>query len=246
MSVLLIYNSGRAPLAEARRGRVLAITTRQTGTQSDAGGCMKIVVFGATGGTGRAIVEGALARGIVVTAVARNPATFPLRHALLTVAKGDVMDAGSLVAPVRGVDAVLSALGSKGRGKTTVYSVGGANILNAMSINKVRRFLAVTSAGVEEHDPSFGFVYGVILRRVIRPVYDDMRRMENVVRASDTDWTLLRPAALTDDPGRGTYRTSTGKLPPKGSKVARADLAHLMLEALEEKRYVRQHVVVAY
>ena len=71
---------------------------------------MKIVVFGVTGGTGRAVVEGALARGIIVTAVARKPDAFPLRHALLTVTKGDVMDAGSLTEPVRGADAVLSAI----------------------------------------------------------------------------------------------------------------------------------------
>ena len=70
--------------------------------------------------------------------------------------------------------------------------------------------------------------------------------MEAVVRGSDTDWTLVRPPQLTDDPGRGSYRTTTNKLPPKGRKIARADVAHLMLESLDEKRYIRQHVTLAY
>ena len=117
-----------------------------------------------------------------------------------------------------------------------------------MRAGKVKRFLGVTSAGVEERDPSFGFVYGTLIRRFrLNHVYTDMRRMESLVRAaSDIEWTLVRPAALTDDPGRGSYRTSTGKLPPKGQKIARTDLAHLMLEALEDKTYLRQHVAVAY
>ncbi len=211
---------------------------------------MKIVVFGATGGTGRAIVEGALARGHVVVAVAQKPDAFPLRHALLTVTKGDVMDAGSLVEPVRGADAVLSAIGVKNNKETTVFSVGTAHILNAMRSAKVKRFLGVTSVGVEAEDPSFGFVYGTIMRRFfINRIYADMRRMESLVRAAnDVEWTLVRPGRLTDDPGRGSYRTSIGKMPPtrRGGVIARADLAHLMLEALEDKTYLRQHVAVVY
>lgn len=177
---------------------------------------MKIVVFGATGGTGRAAVEQAIARGHVVTAVARKPDAFPLRHAPLTVARGDVTDAGTLTEPMRGADAVLSTIGVVKNEETTVYSVGTAHILNAMRAGKVKRFLGVTSVGVEAEDPSFNVLYGTIARRFfINHIYADMRRMESLVRAaSDIEWTLVRPGRLTDDPGRGSYRTSTGKLPP--------------------------------
>lgn len=208
---------------------------------------MRVIVFGATGGVGRLVVEQALGAGHIVTAVVRDPTTYTFRHALLTVVRGDVMDAATLDAPMTGQQAVFSALGSKGNGKTTVYSVGTANIINAMDTHKVKRLIAVTSVGVEAQDPSFGFIYGTIMRRLfIKNFYADMRRMETVVRASDTDWTLVRPSRLTDDPGRGSYRTSTGKMPPKGMKIARADVAHVMLECLDEKRYIRQHVALGY
>lgn len=208
---------------------------------------MRVMVFGATGGVGRLVVEQAIAAGHVVTAMTRDPATFPFTHALLTVVRGDVMDAATLDAPMDGQDAVFSALGHTGRGKTTVYSVGTAHIIGAMDAHKVKRLIVVTSAGVEEQDPSFGFVYGAVFRRFILPaVYADMRRMEALVRGSDTDWTLVRPARLVDESGRGSYRTSMGKLPPGGRKIARADVAHLMLECLDEKRYIREHVALAY
>jgi len=208
---------------------------------------MRVIVFGATGGVGRPVVEQALGAGHIVTAVIRDPTTFTFRHALLTVVRGDVMNVATLDAPMQGQQAVFSALGSRGNGKTTVYSVGTANIINAMDTHKVKRLIAVTSVSVEAQDPSFGFIYGTIMRRLfIKNFYADMRRMETVVRASDTDWTLVRPSRLTDDPGRGSYRTSTGKMPPKGMKIARADVAHLMLECLDEKRYIRQHVALGY
>jgi len=207
---------------------------------------MRVVVFGATGGVGRLVVEQAIVAGHVVTAVVRDPAMFPFNHAMLTTVRGDVMDAATLDAPMEGQGAVFSALGSHGK-KSTVYSAGIAHIIGAMDAHKVKRLIAVTSAGVEAKDPSFGFIYGTVLRNIVlKNIYADMRRMEAVVRGSDTDWTLVRPPQLTDDPGRGSYRTTTNKLPPKGRKIARADVAHLMLEALDEKRYIRQHVALAY
>jgi len=190
---------------------------------------MRVIVFGATGGVGRLVVEQALAAGHIVTAVVRDPTTFTFRHALLTVVRGDVMDAATLAAPMTGQQAVFSALGPKRNEKTTVYSIGVTHLINAMDAHKVKRLIAVTSAGVEAKDPSFGFIYGTVMRTLfLKNVYADMRRMETVVRASDTDWTLVRPPQLTDDPGRGSYRTSTGKLPRGGRKIARADVAHLM------------------
>lgn len=208
---------------------------------------MRVLVFGATGGVGRLVVEQAIAAGHIVTAVVRDPATFTFNHAMLTVTRGDVMDAATLDAPMDGQGAVFSALGSHGNGKTTVYSAGIAHIIGAMDAHGVKRLIAVTSAGVEAKDPTFGFVYGTVIRNlVLKGVYVDMRRMEAVVRGSDTDWTLVRPPQLTDDPGRGSYRTTTNKLPPKGRKIALADVAHLMLESLDEKRYIRQHVTLAY
>ena len=85
------------------------------------------------------------------------------------------------------------------------------------------------------------------MRCALRATYADMRRMETVVRAAeDLDWTLVRPARITDAQERGSYRTSTGRTLPGGRQIARADLAHLMLEALEDKTYIRQHIAVAY
>src|SRR5512147_3139820 len=110
---------------------------------------MRILIVGATGGTGRELVEQALERGHEVTAFARRPEAVAVRHERLRVARGDVMDAASVAAAVAGQEAVLSALGHKRwLYPTRILSQGTANVLDAMAKQGVRRFVCETSLGV--------------------------------------------------------------------------------------------------
>ncbi|MCL1871776.1 MAG: NAD(P)H-binding protein [Promicromonosporaceae bacterium] len=209
----------------------------------------RITLFGANGPTGRLLTGQALAAGHRVTAVTRHPAAFPLRHERLDVAAADVLDAAAVDAVVEGRDAVLSALGvPAGRAAISTYSRGTANIVAAMDRHRVRRLVVVSSSGVDPRPyPGAGWVFNRLLlpyvTRVLgRTMYDDMRRMEALVRAGDLDWTIVRPSALYHSPSVSDYTVVKGHADARFT--ARVDLAASMLALLDDDRYLRTTVSV--
>jgi putative NADH-flavin reductase len=203
---------------------------------------MKILVFGATGPTGRQLLSQALERGHTVTAVARNPAALELKHERLNVAKADAMNLASVEAVMPGHDAVLSSLGPNKLflAKTTVFSVGGMNVARAMERTGLKRYIAVTSAGVEDHDPGFFFVYRWAIKPMLQAVYDDAKLFEAEVQKTQLDWTMVRPGRISDGPRTGKFEVSPRFLPRgKSFAITRADLAAFMLDELEQGKWIR-------
>ncbi|CAM3761513.1 NAD(P)-dependent oxidoreductase [Kibdelosporangium persicum] len=210
---------------------------------------MHITVFGANGPTGRLLTGQALAAGHQVAAITRQPDAFPLHHDRLEVVGADVLDPMAVDAAVAGRDAVLSTLGVPARKEPiSTYSRGAANIIAAMQRHRVRRLAAVSSAGVDPHSYSDG---GFLFNRVLLPyvtrvlgktLYDDMRRMETLIRASDLDWTIVRPSGLFHLPSVTDYTLVEGHA--DGRFTARADLAASMLALLNDDRYLRTTVGV--
>jgi len=207
---------------------------------------MKIALFGANGGTGRVLAAQALAAGHEVTAITRHPATFGLTHERLRVVPGDAMDAGSASSAIAGHDAVLSTLGVPfGKEPISIYSAGTSNIVAGMTEHGVRRLACVSSSAVDPHDDA---EEGWIFNRVLQPyvvkgigktTYDDMRRMEAVVAASDLDWTVVRPSGLFAADSVSDYRaTATGHL--SGRYTSRADLADFLLRLATGSEFVRE------
>lgn len=210
---------------------------------------MKLVVFGATGGTGRALLEQALALGHDVTAAVRTPAKVDLRHERLDVVRADVTQPATIQAAVADQEVVLSALGVSNyrpfSGPTALYSRGTLHILEAMREAGVRRFVGVTSTGVND-DPNEPPLYRLFVKPLLRGPYEDMQRMESVVQGSGLDWTLVRPVRLADGPRTGHYRATFDHRPEGGRTVSRADVADFMLAALERPDCVECAVVLAY
>lgn len=211
---------------------------------------MKIVVFGANGPTGRLLTRAALDAGHQVTALTRRPDDYPLAHPSLTVVGGDVLVSQDVDAVVAGQDVALSALGVPyGRTPVSVYSEGGRNILSAMERHGVRRFAGVTSSATEPNPrPQGGFFFEKVLQPFVigvlgRTLYADMRRMEALVRASDTDWTIVRPSGLFDAEQVSEYRTGEGHV--DGTFTSRADLADLLLRQATDDTWVRKAVAIA-
>ncbi|MES1169493.1 MAG: NAD(P)H-binding protein, partial [Leifsonia sp.] len=143
---------------------------------------MKIVLFGANGGTGRVLTAQALDAGHRVTAVTRHPERFGLAHERLSVVAGDAMDASSASAAIAGQDAVLSTLGVPfGKEPITIYSVGTGNIVAGMGEHGVRRLACVSSSAVDPHDdPAEGWIFNHVLQPYVvngigKTTYDDMR-----------------------------------------------------------------------
>ena len=210
---------------------------------------MKLAVFGPTGSTGEQIVRRALAAGHEVTAVARRPGAVAPADPRLRVVAGDVLDPASLRGGVVGADAVLSALGSRRMNRpTTVYSAGTAAILAAMREADVRRFVGVTAipAGPGDHNSALDrYVVLPLLRRFFGGGYDDMRRMEDLLAASDRDWTVFRPPRLTNGAPTERHRTAVDAPLPRAWSVSRADLAAAMLAAAQDPALVGHAVTIA-
>jgi putative NADH-flavin reductase len=209
-----------------------------------------LTIFGATGGTGQRLTEQALAAGHRVTAAARRPQAVTRRHERLRVVRADVLDPASLPPAVAGADAVISALGiGYRRHATTVYSAGTRNVIAAMAGGGVRRLVCVSTSGLTV--PADGpllhrLVLRHVLHRLLRKPYADMSQMEELVRASDADWTIVRAARLTNGQARGRYRTATGTHLPGAWSVSRADLASFLLAAAADPACVRTTVDIAY
>ncbi|MBP9145856.1 MAG: SDR family oxidoreductase [Thermoanaerobaculia bacterium] len=210
---------------------------------------MRVLIVGASGGTGRALLAQALARGHEVTALVRDTAKLALRHEHLRVVQGDVLDPVSVDAAVAGQEAVLSALGHKRfMIPTRILSDGTRNLLQAMERHGVRRYIGMSALGVGDSWWRMGLYYTLFVTPVILQFYFwDKRRQERLIRSSELDWTIVRPGALTNGRPRGAWRTGpTIGNPIWTVRIARADVAHFVLDQLASTKHLRQTVAIAW
>lgn len=212
---------------------------------------MKLVVFGATGGTGRCMVEQALASGHDVTAVVRDPAGLPIRHERLRVVRADVFQSAEIEPGMVGADAVVSALGPRTyRTETTVCSRAIEGILGAMRGAGVRRLACISAAPVgpvgKEYTFPYRFVARPLLWAVFKGLYEDLSAMEGEVRRSGTEWTIFRPPRLTDGLRTGRYRLGRDQNVVGGNSISRADLAEAMLDSLGDPAAIRATFGIGY
>ncbi len=217
---------------------------------------MKLTVFGASGATGSQLVAQALGAGHEVTAVVRDPARLPVSHGGLTVVAADVLRPADIAGAVAGRDAIVSALGHsrrpqdrKAAANATLCADSARAITEAMRETGSRRLVIVSASG-----PYADAGDGPVLRYLAKPmlgatvfktVWADLAAMEDVVRGSGLDWTVLRPPRLTDKPLTGRYRTRTGLNVRRGLRVSRADVAHLALAVAGDPGTYRSAIFLA-
>lgn len=204
---------------------------------------MKIYVIGGSGKTGLEIIKQALAHEYKVTALLRNPTKFPFSHKNLTLVKGDVLKPESLKNTMVNHDAVISALGHKKFIiKSSILSEGTKNILAEMKSQKISRFICITSLGINDSKFKLGLYYTLFTIPFILYFYfKDKAKQENLIKASTTEWTIVRPGQLTN--GKLTENYQHGKnvghyLLTK--MISRANVAHFILDILKNKKYCYQ------
>lgn len=203
---------------------------------------MNILIVGATRGIGRQLLDQALASGHNVTALVRNPRRLAMQHERLRVVKGDILDAESVARAMAGQDAVSCTIGVKAPWPpVTVFSEGTRNLLQAMKTTGVRRLMCVTGIGAGDSRGHGGFLYDhLILPFLFGPVYADKDRQEALIKASDVDWTIVRPGFLTNGPLTKNYRVLTDMTGVTAGRISRADVAHFFLKELESRQYLGQ------
>jgi putative NADH-flavin reductase len=218
-----------------------ALRSKKTAPPLPLGERLRILIIGATGGTGRQLVRQALERGHQVTAFVRMPEKLEIAHASLRVMRGDVLDYASVESAMQDQNAVLSALGHKRfLGPTKILSEGTANILRAMKTCRVRRFICESSLGVGNAVGLLGLPATLLFVPLVLPFYLwDRIRQEKLIEDSDVDWVIVRPPVLTNGTRKGSYRHG----PDVGSyiwpnRISRADVANFMLNQLNDDSYV--------
>jgi putative NADH-flavin reductase len=210
---------------------------------------MRIVVFGASGGTGRELVKQGMAQGHEVTVFVRNPAAFTGGDRLHVVV-GDALDGKAVAVAITGQEAVLSALGGTlGDDSLLPESIG--HILQAMKREGVRRLIVLGASGVwpgaakRLSAVARGFLR-VIQATILRKPFQAQRAMAMRIQASDTDWTIVQPRRLLNKPGTGRFRVDGEALPAGGTMIARADVATFMLAQLTGAEWVRKSPFIAW
>jgi len=208
----------------------------------------KILVLGATGGTGRRIVGQALARGYDVAALVRSrDAASHLGEARLIV--GDARDETILRQALRGRDTVISALGTPAspRREVTLLSTATRALVSAMQAEQVRRLIGITGIGAGDSAGHGGFLFDkLIFPLLLRKVYADKDRQEALIRDSGLDWVLVRPAVLNDKPARGDVRALTDLTGFHGGSIARADVATFVLDQVTSNTWLHRSPLITW
>jgi uncharacterized protein YbjT (DUF2867 family) len=208
----------------------------------------KILVLGATGGTGRHIVRRALARGDDVAALVRSPGRASGLEGARLIA-GDARDEATLRKALAGRDAVISALGTGASPfrEVTVLSTATRALVSAMKAEQVARLVCITGIGAGDSAGHGGFLFDrLIFPLLLRHVYADKNRQEAIVRDSGLDWILVRPSILNDKPGRGAVRAITDLSSFHGGAISRSDVATFVVEQLRSDTWLHRAPLITW
>ncbi|WP_210581497.1 NAD(P)-dependent oxidoreductase [Streptomyces sp. GESEQ-4] len=207
---------------------------------------MKLLILGATGPTGRHVLDLAVRSGDSVTAFVRNPAALGDLAEQVTTVTGDATSHRDLAAAAAGHDAIVSALG---RGNSVradgLFTRASAAVIGAAGEAGVSRLVWLSSFGVGH---TFGWsssaqklIYGTLLRSI----YADKAIADESIRSSGLDWTVVYPTRLTHGPVKGTYRADD-RLPMKGNPtISRADVAAFMHTAAQGSEWIHRTAVIS-
>lgn len=204
---------------------------------------MKIIVFGATGGVGKYVVQQGLDAGLEVTAFVRTPAKLEITHENLNVVQGDAFNKEEVSAAISNHDAVVSCLGSsKGMRKSEELQNMTKNIVEGMKEHNVDRIVYTASAGV--HKELTG-IMGKVIMQLLKNALIDHRAAVGHIQDAGLNYTIVRPMGLSDKEFTGEYREAASGVPAKSSSIPRADVAHFIIKALTDSSYENTSIGLA-
>jgi putative NADH-flavin reductase len=214
---------------------------------------MRILVIGATGGSGRAVTDLFLERGHDVTALSRSASRLESRPSLVRV-DGDATDAALLDRLLPGHDAIVVTLGiseptlrvrvrgAKGT-SNDIRSRGTATIVSAARRAGIRRIVVQSSYGVGASRSMLSLTDRMLFALMIRPQMIDSEIQEGVLRGSEMDWTIVQPVYLSDDDSVDHFTSIDGST--RTRKVSRRAVAHVHANLVENAAAIRETVAVS-
>jgi len=207
---------------------------------------MNILIFGASGGTGINLINQSLKCGHHVTAFVRNPGKISIKDKNLSIIKGDALIRKDVEGAIKGQDIVISLLGNKTSDalwrSNTIISDGVSNIISGMKIGKVKRLIFIASFGVNQQ---IFLPEKLVIKTVLRNLFADIPRQEEMIKKSGLSWTLIHPARLVDGPKTGKYRSSQDLSIGLFSKISRADVAGYILKVINDDGLVGKTVTIS-
>ncbi len=175
----------------------------------------------------------------------RDPSKLNIKHSLLTVIKGNVLDKTCLTEAVLNKDVVISALG---RGKSLRSENLISNAVNllipVMTDAKVSRLIFLSAIGVGKTFSQANFLQKLIFKFILHYLYADKAKAELVIRNSNLKWTIIYPVILTNGPWTGKYKAGE-RMKMKGlPKISRADVADFMIKQIKDDAYIRKSPII--
>ena len=208
----------------------------------------RILVLGASGPTGRLIVERALELGHAVTALSRHPGSIATAHPGLTRVMADVAAEPSAVASaMAGHDVVVCALGVGRRLRSgNLMTEAAPAIVRAMKQAGIQRLVFISALGVGGTAPHVPLIFRVMFRVMLSDIYADKAAAEVVIQDSGLQWTILAPVLLTNGKATGRYRLTHGEPRSGPWQISRADVAAAVVQTIDDPNTVGKRLVVGH
>jgi putative NADH-flavin reductase len=201
----------------------------------------KIIVFGATGKTGRLVCSQLLKNGASVSGFGRSAEKIKSIDENLLVAQGNIHEYESISKAIANHQAVIVCLGSTSLKDKSTLSTGTKNIVEAMTHHNIKRLIVISAAGVGESWSQISWLPRFLFKTLLRNVFADHIMQEQIVKKSSLDWTIVRAAVLTNKAASGNYQASN-TTPVR--KIARADLAEFLVHQVLDKSYIQKTISV--
>ena len=199
-----------------------------------------LCIIGVSRGIGLATAKAAIKRGWAVHGLARNPAAGGLSGERITLLSGDARDPSRVAEALSGCDAAVSAIGVKTmRGHAKLFSDSIAVLIEAMQAQGARRLVAVSGIGAGDTRGKGGFLYDwIFFPLILGSIYADKNREEALIRASNLDWTIVRPGILTNGKPKGAINAFTRRDDYRPGRISRADVATFMCDCIEHGDHI--------
>ena len=209
---------------------------------------MKVLVIASSRRIRRQLIEQAHVEGHEVTALEGKLPRFRWRRPKYRVVEGDVLKERSLAPAVAGQDAVLCWLTQKATRQPTTYLwEGTANLIRTMERQGVRRLICISACGAGDSRGHCGFFYDKIIQPLfLKQVFEDRDRQEELIRGTQLDWVIVRPARLSNGKSRGQYMVLTDLRNFRARRIALVDAVEFALKQLSNNFYIFQAPVVTY
>ena len=207
---------------------------------------MKVIIFGATGFSGQAILADSIKQGHEVTILVRDASKIPIKHQNLTIVEGNVLNPQTVASVLYHQEAVIQCLGVSGKGDgkpTTFISDATKIIVDEMQNQKIKRLIAMSNVGAGNSIAFQPWFFTKIIlpyfMKWLKVIIEDKNRMEPIIMNSNLDWTIVRCPNVVDKPAKGTCNAT---LDGKGLKlsITLPDLSKFMIDQLTQKVFIKQ------